>query len=546
MDTGLLDAHYRMTGQQAPDDWIRKALNKPKSAAPIDTTSGAKLAPGVLEKAAEVAAPLEKEAIESAPIESKPLPLAETPAPVAPARTGELVEPTQLLSDSVVQSGWSAAKTGETLTPKTTAKPKTSLNGLFTIEPGWTGTASATPSATPSAAEKTATPLAEKTATPMKLATPKEASPEVTGTIYGQLEQEFNALPENLQKGLWASEGLGSREKNMEAMATELARYGVSDLNDLQVIPRSIDEEAKIEVGSDGSMYLIEDQGEAVRRTALRPEQMEFIKAKPEYEALMKEPQGRGDNEGQTRQFTTLVPTGKQTGSLVNSRTGEVIDDNKDNSPLEQGFYIGRTSAGKGKTHFNLYPVSEVDAEGNVKTRFIPGTEYKATGFKKFMQDFGPALGMMGLFFGLPPVSAAMGATTAGTAMMTGLKAVNVAGALDSKNYLGAIAGAAGMAPGVNAVGNLGWTADTLKTVKNVGTAAGVANSAKRGDWLGAAVGGTGLAGGLIGESNPELAKSLIGANKTLQTVEQGKRVYDSARSGNTLDAISAAASGWK
>jgi hypothetical protein len=557
MRTGLLDAHLRQTGQAEPE-WLRMALQpKAKYEPPVDMTSGASLAPGVLEKAEQFVPKSEPvQATDAAP---KPEAKPETaPQTVAPARTGEVPnEPTNLLSDALAAgTGWKgteSAKVGSTLTvqSKSTEKPKgTTLDGLFQLGSGWSGAAMSAPASTGTAkatetTAETPTEQVEAEVAPAAKSAPaiswtegdkhwtEGVDPVAAQSLYEEMQGITGRLPPELQKQLWATEGFGSQQKNMQAFVGDLQRKGVTSLADLQVVPRDIMEQANFTVRSDGSVVRLIDQGEYNQEQKLTGPELAAIQALPEYtQALEQIKQDRLGESGGNAGFSASVPTGKQTGSLINSRTGEVIDDNKDNSPLEQGFFVGKTSAGKGKTHFNLIPVPTEDGY-----KLIPATEYKATGFNKFKQDFGPALGMLSLAFGMPGVAASMG--TAGAVASTALKGFSVANAIDNKDWLGAIAGATGMVPGVNQVAGLGMSADTLKTVKNVGTAAKVANSAKKGDVIGALSGGATLTGGLLQNA------SLIEAGKTLGNVKKGVNLVNAAKNGNVLQ-VAAAAGGWK
>jgi hypothetical protein len=317
---------------------------------------------------------------------------------------------------------------------------------------------------------------------------------EIAG-ITGRVEQ----YDPKIASQLWRSEGFGARDKNMQAMVGDLQRHGVNSLSDLKVEERDVTKQANLQMGADGRVMVIEDRGETMSTRPATEQELAALKADPKFAETLEQfekekarPRAYDDGFSGVN-FTAELPTGQKTGSLINARTGAVIDDNKDNSPLEQGFYLGKTAAGKGKTHFNLYPVQTKGPDGTTQYNFIPGTINKATGFNKFMQDFGPVLGMASLVMGLPGVAAGMG--TAGTAVATGLKGINALGAFHSGNPLAGIASLAGMAPGVNQLGNLGLSADTMKTIGTIGQGANLGQAVQNKNWLGALSTGANMAG---------------------------------------------------
>lgn len=297
--------------------------------------------------------------------------------------------------------------------------------------------------------------------------------------LFTELNQIFGSLPEQTRSALSASEGLGSWDANLSAMVESLERRGVQSVADLAVDPRPILSQKTYQLGKDGGLYRYEDRGEVSELVPVNASERDALLQTPEYADALKQIEGDRLGEIGNVQFSAATPTGQFTGTLYNARTGEVIDDNKDNSPLEQGFYIDKTKAGKGKTHFNLYPVQT--SQG---FQFIPGTEYRATGLRNFMQQAAPLLGMAGFALGLPGVAASMG--TAGTAAATALRGINALNAFDQGKPLAGIAGLAGMAPGVNQLAGLGLSADTLGTINTVGRAASLGQSLSSGDIIGA------------------------------------------------------------
>jgi hypothetical protein len=317
---------------------------------------------------------------------------------------------------------------------------------------------------------------------------------EIAG-ITGRIEQ-YDPKTANQ---LWRSEGFGSRDRNMQAMVGDLQRYGVNSLSDLKVEERDITKQANFRMGADGRLVIEEERGDSMTTRPATAQELEALKSRPEYaEALAQfkkenSRQRHWDDDFNGVNFTAALPTGQKTGSLINARTGAVIDDNKYNRPLEQGFYIGKTAAGKGKTHFNLYPVATQTPEGGTQYNFIPGTENRATGLKKFMQDWGTVIAVGSLFLGMPGVAAGMG--TAGTVAQVGLGTLNAANAFDQGNVLGGIASLAGVAPGVNAVGNLGMSANTLSNINTVGQAANLGQAVQDKNWLGVVGQGAQMAG---------------------------------------------------
>jgi hypothetical protein len=326
--------------------------------------------------------------------------------------------------------------------------------------------------------------------------------PAAAQRLYDELMGVTGRLPEEVRGQLWRSEGFGSQEKNLQALVGDLQRKGVMSLSDLKVDARPIMEAANIQVDARGNVRVFDQtsvEGGGEWRGA-SPEVAARIKQAPEYAKLVEQAQAaaaekssrpaigrdavRERNQPTYAEGAVSLDTGKKTGSLINARTGEVIDDNKDNSPLEQGFFIGKTSAGKGKTHFNLFPVAQQLPDGSTSYQFIPGTEYRATGFNKFMQDFGPIIGVASLALGMPGVAAGMG--TAGQVASLGLRGLTVGNAINNKDWLGAVAGAAGMVPGVNQIGNLGLAKDTLSTIGTIGKTAQIGRAVQGGDIIGA------------------------------------------------------------
>jgi hypothetical protein len=313
--------------------------------------------------------------------------------------------------------------------------------------------------------------------------------------LYAELEQGYQQTPEEAQQALWRSEGYGSREANQRAMAESLAKKGVYSLTDLRLQPRVIEEAGTFYVKADGSVVKVEDGGEVNRERPATAQEMAALREDPEYQKALAQVQNDRLGETTMASFEASVPTGQYTGSLINSRTGEVIDDNKDNSPLQQGFYIDKTSAGKGKTHFNLYPQMHRDEQGQVSGfSLLPGTEYRPTGFNKFMQDFGPMIGAAGLVLGLPGAAGTFGAG-AGVASAA-LKGINALGAFNSGNTLGGIASLAGMVPGINYGFGLDMSPGTLSTAKTIGSAANFGQALQNKDYLGAI---SQMSGGLPG-----------------------------------------------
>jgi len=331
----------------------------------------------------------------------------------------------------------------------------------------------------------------------------KGVDPDAAENLYREIAGITSRLGQydpKIANQLWSSEGFGSRDKNMQAMVGDLQRYGVTSLSDLQVVPRDITKQTAFELRPDGSVYVTRKTGKEQYSTKpATPEELAAIEKTPEYAAALdqraswKAPIGGKGSERQMPpiQFEAGLPTGKQTGSLINARTGQVIDDNKDNSPLESGFSIGQTKAGKGKTAFNLYPVQTQGPDGTTQYNFIPGTEYRATGLRKVMQDYGPLLGMASMFLGIPGVAAGMG--TAGAVAKVGLGALNAANAFDQGKVLAGIGSLAGLTPAVNAVGNLGMSANTLSNIKNVGTLANVGGALQNKNYLSALAGASKL-----------------------------------------------------
>jgi hypothetical protein len=324
---------------------------------------------------------------------------------------------------------------------------------------------------------------------------------EIMG-ITGRLEQ----YDPKIANQLWRSEGFGSRDKNMQAMVGDLVRKGVTSLADLKVDARPIMEPASYEISSNGTLYRIIDGGETQERVGVSAEERSRLEQDPAYQDAMQQfteaksnwrPPigGRGSDRqfSERAQFTTALPTGKYTGNLINAKTGEIVSAKNRGEPLEEGFGIGHTAAGKGKTNFLLFPVEQKLPDGTTQYNFIPGTQNKATGLRKFMQDFGPVLAMGSMFLGMPGVAAGMG--TAGTVAQVGLGALNAANAFDQGNALAGIASLAGIAPGVNQLGNLGLSADTMKTIGTIGQGANLGQAVQNKNWLGALSTGANMAG---------------------------------------------------
>jgi hypothetical protein len=322
----------------------------------------------------------------------------------------------------------------------------------------------------------------------------KDIDPEGAQRLYDEIVGITGRLPEDTQKQLWSSPGFGMRDKNMQAMVGDLYRKGVRSLSDLQVDARPIMEQTGLVVRADGSAAKLDDRGEYTQEVPLTPAEFDALKSTPEYQKALE--QIRSDRLGEMggrAQVTASLPTGKQTGNLINRHTGEIVSAKNRGETLEKGFGISRTAAGKGKTNFMLFPVPVQGPDGQTTYQFVPGTTNTATGLNKFMQDFGPVIGAASLLMGLPGVAAGMG--TAGTVANIGLRGLTAANAFNNGANLAGIASLAGMAPGLNAVGNLGLSADTLNTIKNVGTVANIGQAVQDKNPYAALGGAANLAG---------------------------------------------------
>jgi hypothetical protein len=355
----------------------------------------------------------------------------------------------------------------------------------------------------------------------------KDIDPEGAQRLYDEIAGITGRLPGELQQQLWSSPGFGMRDKNMQAMVGDLYRKGVRSLSDLTVDARPIMESVGVRVGSNGNVQVYDQtsvEGGGEWRDAA-PEVAARIKQAPEYVELVERAQAGEEDNARVRNLrlgkdsytrgpvyaegAVSLDTGKQTGNLINRHTGEIVSAKHHGETLDEGFGISHTAAGKGKTNFMLFPVPVQGPDGQTTYQFVPGTTNTATGLNKFMQDWGPALGVASMFLGMPGVAAGMG--TAGTVAQVGLGTLNAANAFNQGNVLGGIASLAG-AGGVGAA-NLGASASTMNTIKNIGLAAQAGQAIQNKDVLGLAGAGLGYLGGQVNSGANDVVNNLAGGN---------------------------------
>jgi hypothetical protein len=329
--------------------------------------------------------------------------------------------------------------------------------------------------------------------------------------LYQQMEQIYGSLAPKAQQGLWKSEGHGSREANTRALVNSLAGKGVADLRDLKVEKVPLQASVKFRVRGDGTILTMPHTGSGggaagkggpmtgpnvakIKQTQAYKDAFAAAKKQNKMVASGRSVSNKSMSFGTSSGVTASIPTGDFGGKLINTKTGDVVADTG-RLPLSHGFRIDTTSAGKGKTHFQLYPADVKGPDGQTQTLFVPGTVNEATGLNKFMQDWGGAIGLASMFLGMPGFAAALG--TAGTVAATTVGGLQMANAINNKDLAGAVIAATGMAPGINQIAGLGMSADTLGTIKTVGDTARLGQAIENKDIAGAIQATAGLATGL-------------------------------------------------